>query len=154
MATSTRAIVVVLCVLALSSVASAQPIAASGELTNETPPTASESASTQPVFSLTVTDGRPCGPTCVVATGTIENTGETDVHDVVGTVVIAADNRVVWSGSQAVGDLQVDETKTVTQRIRVSFLDVARLKRAQTVTVHATVVTAEGTYTEVHVFAR
>ncbi|SEP32631.1 hypothetical protein SAMN04487948_1562 [Halogranum amylolyticum] len=154
MVTSTRVIIVVLCVLALSSVTSAQPIAAPGGLTDGTPPAFDESASTQPVFTLRVTDGRPCGPTCVVATGTIENAGETAVHDVVGIVVIMADDRVIWSGSQAVGNLQVDEAKTVTQRIRVSFLDVARLKGAQTVTVRATVVTAEGTYTEDHVFAR
>jgi hypothetical protein len=154
MATSTRTIIVVLCMLALSSVASAQPIAAPGELADDVLPTPSESTATQPDFTLTVTDGRPCGPTCVVATGTIENTGETAVHDVVGIVVVTADNRVVWSGSQAIGNLQVDETKTVTRQIRVSFLDVARLKRAQTVTVRATVVTAEGTYTEIHVFTR
>lgn len=148
-------IAVLLCLLALvSTPAAALAVTPTTPAATTGGGVAADARNSAVSFDLRLVDYERCGVTCAVATGTVTNTGDRDAHAVVTTVTVFAGQTPVWTDTQPLGTMRAGETRTLTETVRLSFVDVLRLQSAQHVTVRVTVATAEGTYVEDHVIDR
>jgi hypothetical protein len=122
--------VLLVAVLGTGLVVGLAPIADDGtdveSFPTETPASSDgDAATTDRPFTVTVDRIEKCGETCRDVTTTVANEQSTDASNVTVYSRIYAgngtDGKVVWSGTESVGDLDAGESYTTTKRVDLSL---------------------------------
>ncbi|MFC6990219.1 hypothetical protein ACFQJD_18715 [Haloplanus sp. GCM10025708] len=79
-------------------------------------------------FSFAIDRIERCGQRCRDVTVTLTNTGQSPASNTHVTTRIFAGDKRIWQGQSDLGTLDVDEAVTRTRRVKIGYLDAARIK--------------------------
>lgn len=80
-------------------------------------------------FAFNIRNTSDCGFTCRDVTIRITNTANTTAENVTVSTQLAAGDNVVWTGEESVEELAPGESKTVTERVRIDYIDAFVVQR-------------------------
>lgn len=115
-----------------------------GGSSGDTSDSTQAASSDTPDFAFTVKDISKCGSTCRDVTVGATNTMNSTATDVTVKSVITADGDKLWSGSESFSEVAAGETKTRTKRVKLGYLDAAKVKNNDGYITITTTITWDG----------
>lgn len=100
--------------------------------TTQNAPAATDGAANQSddrQFGFRIQDTSDCGFTCRDVTITTTNMGNETAENITVSTQLTAGETVVWEGNESVAELEPGESMTVTERVRLDFVDAVQVQQ-------------------------